>query len=144
MPIPQTFCKGTIRDWIGLVAFSVAITVGLFRLDSWWTEAIRPTAVHKKEEPRDEKMELARFQQEEMLLLGRVMPQIENYVRESLAAPGTAKFAGWWNSSIQMVKPKHYIVESWVDAQNGFGAYIRHRFRAKVDDDKAIFKVEFF
>ena len=58
----------------------------------------------------------------------------EKFVKNNLKAPSTAKFP--------LVHPKELIsggkniwsINSYVDAQNSFGAQIRNRYRAKVMD----------
>ena len=58
----------------------------------------------------------------------------EDFIKDRLKAPSTAEFPGTFE------KKKHvtdlgngeYLIESWVDSQNGFGAMIRSRWSCKI------------
>ena len=68
------------------------------------------------------------------------------YVKQQLKAPSTAKFAGINESSVQKVNDNTYIVHSFVDAQNSFGAMIRTKYTAtmeRVDDKWFTTKIDF-
>lgn len=56
--------------------------------------------------------------------------QAEQFVRQNLKAPRTAKFPGWFEMvrHTQKIGPQSYKVVSWVDAQNEFGATIRTKY----------------
>jgi len=57
------------------------------------------------------------------------------FVKENLKAPSTADFAGYLKSHIYK-SDDLWIVKSYVDAQNGFGANIRTHFICKVSYNK--------
>lgn len=54
-------------------------------------------------------------------------------VTQSLKAPSTAEFPfSYLNEDIQDLGNGNYVVKSWVDAQNGFGAMIRSNFTVNI------------
>ena len=53
----------------------------------------------------------------------------ENFVKERLKAPGSAKFAGLADQEVFSMPDGSYSVLSWVDSQNSFGEGSGH-FRA--------------
>jgi len=53
-------------------------------------------------------------------------------VEERLKAPSTADFASYNESKVIEKKDNTYIVTSFVDAENSFGAMIRTRFTCKM------------
>lgn len=61
----------------------------------------------------------------------------EDYVRKSLKAPSTAHFPNYdeWN-----IYKKHGVIfaESYVDAQNSFGAVIRSRFKLTIKNNRVV------
>ena len=57
--------------------------------------------------------------------------QSRNYVRDSLSTPSTADFP-WLDHSVLATGNETYIVKSYVDAQNEFGATVRYHFVCKV------------
>ena len=59
--------------------------------------------------------------------------QAKEFVRARLKAPSTAEFPGMFEQKqVERLPNHHYAVVSWVDAQNGFGAMIRTRYKADV------------
>lgn len=56
--------------------------------------------------------------------------QCKNYVRDSLKSPSTARFP--WTSDSQDLGNNTFIVRSYVDAQNSFGAVIRNNYYCKI------------
>ena len=57
--------------------------------------------------------------------------QCENYVRDGLKSPSTAKFP-FLLSDVEKLENNMYIVRSYVDAQNSFGALIRNNYYCKI------------
>ena len=56
-------------------------------------------------------------------------------VEQELKSPSTAKFKGMFDdplSDVTSLSSGRYRVESWVDAQNGFGAMIRSTFVCEI------------
>jgi hypothetical protein len=74
----------------------------------------------------------------------RAMVMCKQEVRKRLKAPATADFPTFMNSEL---KDGKYVVTSYVDAQNGFGANLRTYFQCETGDAGAeqleIAKVEF-
>jgi len=62
----------------------------------------------------------------------------QDYVRERLKAPASAKFQAPREAQIEDTGRGIFKVESYVDAQNGFGAMLRKRYTctATTIDDK--------
>lgn len=63
----------------------------------------------------------------------------DDFMKQSLKAPSTAEFAGPFDGvqakSLSYVNGVHtYELNSYVDAQNSFGAKIRTRFYCKVSN----------
>lgn len=58
----------------------------------------------------------------------------EEFVKKRLKAPGTAEFPKTSEkiNHITSLGGEKYMIDSWVDSQNGFGALIRSRFTCKV------------
>jgi hypothetical protein len=58
----------------------------------------------------------------------------EEFMSDRLTSPGSAKFGGYDESTvIYRTKPKPaYMVQDYVDSQNGFGAMIRTHFLCEV------------
>jgi hypothetical protein len=59
----------------------------------------------------------------------------QNFLRDSLRAPSTAQFASYSESSVTRSTQNDecsFIVRTYVDAQNGFGAQIRSTKRVEV------------
>lgn len=57
----------------------------------------------------------------------------QKFVKDQLKAPSTAKFAPCREpDSVMTGNGRVWKVDSWVDAQNGFGAQLRTDFTAKV------------
>ncbi|MFC4805750.1 hypothetical protein [Filifactor villosus] len=65
--------------------------------------------------------------------------QAEIMVKDILAAPSTAKFPGYAEYVMEKT-PDKYIVGSYVDAQNGFGAMLRSEFMIRISrkDNKVL------
>lgn len=59
--------------------------------------------------------------------------QCHTIVEESLKAPSTASFP--WRMNVQVGGGDVYTVDSYVDAQNGFGAMIRTRYFCQLQYD---------
>lgn len=61
---------------------------------------------------------------------------MEGFVKDRLRSPSTAEFPGTLDgriSHISTVGPQIYQIESYVDAQNGFGAMVRMNFVGAVE-----------
>lgn len=56
----------------------------------------------------------------------------ENFVKERLKAPGSAKFAGLADQEVFRMPDGSYSVLSWVDAQNSYGALLRTKYGCSV------------
>jgi hypothetical protein len=59
----------------------------------------------------------------------------EDYVKQRLRSPSTAKFPGVWDGKadhISKVGEREYFIRSYVDSQNGFGAMIRTNWSCKM------------
>ncbi|NLT49270.1 MAG: hypothetical protein GXX92_12730 [Clostridiales bacterium] len=54
------------------------------------------------------------------------------FVEQMLLAPTTADFPSFRSEAVQQVNYDTWIVNSYVDSQNAFGAMIRTHYRAKV------------
>ena len=54
------------------------------------------------------------------------------FVEDRLLAPKTADFPSFRPEAVQQVNYDTWIVNSYVDSQNAFGAMIRTHYRAKV------------
>lgn len=54
------------------------------------------------------------------------------FVKNRLRAPATAKFAGLSDTTSVKLDDGSFLVRSYVDAQNGFGALIRTYYRCQV------------
>lgn len=54
----------------------------------------------------------------------------KQFVEKNLKSPRTAKFAKLWDDGVevQSAGANRWHVESWVDAQNSFGAMIRNHY----------------
>ena len=58
--------------------------------------------------------------------------QAQSYMKKRLKAPSTADFAGIWSSRVASPECGRWLVHSYVDAQNSFGAMLRTEFIAEV------------
>ena len=62
----------------------------------------------------------------------------QDFVKQAIRSPSTADFGsmfGDYQSPRDVVRqsgPNEFEINAWVDAQNGFGATVRTRFRCKV------------
>jgi hypothetical protein len=56
----------------------------------------------------------------------------EEFVKDRLRAPSTAKFCGFSGATVVTLGGDSYQVNGWVDAQNAFGAMIRDDFVCKL------------
>lgn len=65
--------------------------------------------------------------------------EAERLVKQILQAPSTAKFPGFSEYGMQKT-PDKYVVGSYVDAQNGFGAMLRSEFTIRISrkDNKVL------
>ncbi len=62
---------------------------------------------------------------------GMAFVMSQNFVKRQLRAPATADFPSWPSEyRVQAIGDCKYQVESYVDAQNGFGALIRSNYSA--------------
>lgn len=52
----------------------------------------------------------------------------QQYIKDELKTPSTAKFAGVGESNIQKLDKETYRITSFVDAQNNFGATLRTNY----------------
>lgn len=68
---------------------------------------------------------------EEEVLLDMAVIASENYVRPLLLSPSTAEFARIKDRSIKLDE-ETYVVSSYVDSQNGFGAMIRTEWKSEI------------
>ena len=59
----------------------------------------------------------------------------QHMVQKRLKAPRTAKFEWGALDSVRRVGADHFVMSSWVDSQNSFGAMLRTRFTCVVKDD---------
>ena len=57
----------------------------------------------------------------------------ENAVKEQLRAPGTADFPFGHGSRVQTLEGNRYALNSYVDAENGFGGEVRTNFICVVE-----------
>lgn len=67
----------------------------------------------------------------------------QKYVEQYLKSPSTAKFPSLFKSEIKKTRPGSYIVTSYVDSQNGFGAITRNNYIVELNqtiDGKIILK----
>lgn len=75
------------------------------------------------------------------IALGRVQKQVQQYLK----SPGSAKFPGWAEATAHVARmPNHqYLVRSWVDSQNDFGAMLRTHYSAlATQTDEYAWKIE--
>lgn len=58
----------------------------------------------------------------------------EDFVKQRLKSPSTAEFIGTFEKSdhITELENDEYLINSWVDSQNSFGAMIRSKFSCKI------------
>ena len=61
--------------------------------------------------------------------------QCEDAVRESLKAPSSAEFSGFFGSEVIVQGDRRYAIIGWVDAENSFGAKIRTKYICKTRDE---------
>lgn len=59
----------------------------------------------------------------------------KQFVMQRLKAPSTAKFAWYNETSVLITGACEYTIQSYVDAQNSFGAMIRNQYSAEVRYD---------
>lgn len=64
------------------------------------------------------------------------LTQVQNFVERQLKAPGTAVWPGMFESldHVAAAGNQRYLIRSWVDAENSFGAKLRNRFTAVVKE----------
>lgn len=61
---------------------------------------------------------------------------MEDFVKQRLKAPGTAKFPSIWEGRkdhVESLGDNKYRITSYVDAQNSFGAQIRTKFVGEIE-----------
>jgi len=58
----------------------------------------------------------------------------QQFVKNCLKAPSTAKFprAIEWEGHTTQIDSRTFLINSWVDSQNSFGAMLRTKFSCKV------------
>jgi len=58
----------------------------------------------------------------------------ESFIKQKLKSPSTAKFPGVFekNEHVSFQDTNVYLINSWVDSQNGFGAIIRSNFKCQI------------
>jgi len=66
----------------------------------------------------------------------------EEFVKENLKSPSTAKFGSVWDGTLQSpeervwsIGPNKFRVTGWVEAQNSFGAVVRSNFVCELEYD---------
>lgn len=59
----------------------------------------------------------------------------EDFVKEKLKSPSSAKFASTSEKTIKEVETNVWEVSGWVDSENSFGASIRSNFKVKMEYD---------
>lgn len=59
----------------------------------------------------------------------------QGWVEDNLVSPSTADFQACRNSNVVYLGEKMYIVNSYVDSQNGFGAMLRTFYTAELFTD---------
>lgn len=64
---------------------------------------------------------------------GYALRTAQDGIKKKLKAPSTAEFPGLRESEVTREGPDVFIVKSYVDAQNSFGAKIRNHFTVKVE-----------
>jgi len=73
------------------------------------------------------------WRQEDNSIMAYIM--MEDFVKDRLKSPSTAEFPGVWdgrNEHISKAGAQTYKINSYVDAQNSFGASIRTRFTGTI------------
>jgi hypothetical protein len=68
----------------------------------------------------------------------------EDFVKKRLKSPSTAEFPGLFEKAehITELGNDEYLISSWVDSQNGFGAMLRSNFSCKIIFIEGKVKVE--
>lgn len=59
----------------------------------------------------------------------------EKFVRDRLKAPSTAKFPWYEESSVTISGECEFVIRSYVDAQNSYGAMLRSDYVVKLEYD---------
>lgn len=90
-----------------------------------WCEAERQTNRERFENHFDE------LASEEMNLDSTAVVMCKDFVKSTLVSPSTADFP-WLDHSVQKLGKGTYIVRSYVDAQNKFGAMIRANYSCDI------------
>lgn len=71
----------------------------------------------------------------------------QNYVKERLKSPSTAEFPNPYSVILTATNYGHYIITSYVDAQNGFGASLRENYECEIvyngSDDILVINFQF-
>jgi len=62
----------------------------------------------------------------------------KRFVKSKLRSPSTAEFPGMFDDQpvVNRLSGQEYLVNSYVDSQNGFGATIRSHYTVKIKQDK--------
>lgn len=68
----------------------------------------------------------------------------KGFIKENLKSPSTAKFPGTFEKKdhVRNLGNGEYLIESWVDSQNSFGAMVRSRWSCKIIMKNERVKVE--
>jgi len=69
---------------------------------------------------------------------------MQGYAMRSLKAPSTAKFPFGGHRDVTALGEGRYLVESYVDSQNSFGATVRTSFRGVIRETESGWRVETF
>jgi hypothetical protein len=114
-----------------------AIFVILFIIGVATTETDETVSTEKQEEKKNEEIETNKF---------GAFNASQEFIKQTLKAPGTAKFAKSWDEDVKMIYEPgtgNYITYIWVDAQNSYGALLRNNFKVtlKLSDDKQQWKL---
>lgn len=123
-------------------AIGCAILVGLIIIGSLFSSGGDTTTSTKEKKPA------VSWEEQDNSIAAYIMA--ERFVKERLKSPSTAKFPGRSVTKNQIIKGEdnQYIISSYVDSQNSFGATIRTNFMVivkQVDKDNwRLVDIEFF
>jgi len=125
---------------LGVLVFSLGILVFRQTRDAKskdiYQRRARYVAAHKAD--AEERKQLERHKQDSnfyMVDQTKAWYVARSFVEDRLRAPGTAKWPCCAKDFTTYLGNRRYEIVSYVDAQNGFGALIRTRFRCIVDND---------
>lgn len=119
----------------------IVITILLIiAVSKCFEEISSPSDPNQKENINQEKAAKKAAEELETNKFGAYLTSQE-FIKNQLKAPSTAKFAKTWDDGVIMnysATSKEYTTVIWVDAQNSFGAMIRTHFKVvlKMSDDK--------